>query len=109
MKREKVSDVTFGLYEICRQLVLFTDFRIDRETVPEGLTLYEIRHDDNGRGTPCTIENKVAVNFYGTILCKHPIKMTKSEYGDYRNISRKNFRHVKPRVTVDEYMKGEYK
>ena len=40
------NDETYEILEICGQTVLFTSARIDRETVPDGLYAYDLRHDD---------------------------------------------------------------
>ncbi|MCO7114027.1 hypothetical protein NIB75_19790 [Bacteroides uniformis] len=45
---------------------LFTDMRIDRNAVPEGLYAYDIRESDDGDRL-ATIEPTVMVNHGGTI------------------------------------------
>ena len=38
---------------VCGKLALFTSIRIKRDTVPDGLYAYDVRHDDECRGTLC--------------------------------------------------------
>lgn len=40
---------------VCGKPALFTNFRIKRDTVPDGLYAYDVRHDDDCRGIPCEI------------------------------------------------------
>lgn len=47
---EKFEDVT-----VLGHPMLFTCARVDRDTVPEGLYMYEVRHDDDQQGDPVQI------------------------------------------------------
>ena len=38
---------------VCGRPALFTGIRIRRDTVPDGLYAYDVRHDDECRGIPC--------------------------------------------------------
>ena len=69
---EEVFEVIelFGQYK-----VLFTNSRIKRDSVPEGLYVYDIRHDDECQGIMCEIKPYILVNHWGTIICKSPIDM----------------------------------
>lgn len=54
--------------------MLFSDNKIDRDTVPNNLFMYEVRHDDDSIGIPVQICDWVAVNHYGTLISKRPIE-----------------------------------
>lgn len=54
--------------------VLFTDARIDRDAVPDGLFAYDIRESDDG-DRPATVEPVVMVNHGGTILSREEFRM----------------------------------
>ena len=43
---------TFESVTVLDKPMLFTCARIDRDTVPKGMYLYEVRHDDDQRGDP---------------------------------------------------------
>ena len=44
---EQFEDVT-----VLGHPMIFTCLRVDRDTVPEGLYMYEVRHDDDSKATP---------------------------------------------------------
>lgn len=63
---------------------LFTDLRIDRDTLPEGTYAYNIRGGDETDF--CTIEPYVTVNHTGTIITRQPIPMGEEDFveiGDF--------------------------
>lgn len=78
---------TFEHIELFGEPALFTDGRIDRNTVPEGLHCYDLRGSDDDPGRPATVENSVAVNHAGTVLTPAPVKFAKGR--DYRLINGK--------------------
>lgn len=45
----------FELVEVFDRPMLFTCLRVDRNTVPKGLYLYEVRNDDDQCGIPVEI------------------------------------------------------
>lgn len=50
---------------------IFTEAKLDKnllDSLPNGVYHYDIRHDDDGVGEPCTIEKRVFVNRLGTLL-----------------------------------------
>ena len=53
---------------VCGKPALFTSIRIKRDTIPDGLYAYDVRHDDECRGIPCEIAPFVMVNHWGTCL-----------------------------------------
>lgn len=71
------SAVVFG------EDVLYTDLRVDRETVPAELFVYDVRHCDDDWGDACEIAPHVQVNHMGTIVTKHPITLNDNPYGEY--------------------------
>lgn len=61
---------------------LFHDMHLERDTVPKGLYLYEVRHDDDCTANPVQIARGIMVNHYGSILTCEPIKLPGSGYLD---------------------------
>lgn len=55
--------------------MLFTDYRIDRSTVPAGIHAYDIRAGDDAENDFATLEPSVMANHTGTVLVKRPIPM----------------------------------
>lgn len=60
---------------VCGKPALFTSIRIKRDTVPEGLYAYDVRHDDECRGIPCEIAPFIMVNHWGTIILAEPLEL----------------------------------
>lgn len=74
---EQFEDVT-----VLGHPMIFTYLRVDRATVPEGLYVYEVRHDDDQQGDPVQIGNWILVNHWGTIISNKPIHLRNNGYRD---------------------------
>lgn len=87
--------------------MLFTCARVDRATVPDGLYMYEVRHDDDQQGDPVQIANWIMVNHWGTLITNKPIRLEPSERinNAYRDIDpEEDWNYEGSVVTVKEYM-----
>lgn len=71
----------YMLAEIDGKPVLFTNMRLDRDTVPEGLFCYDIRDSDRLDGSFAEVKPHVLVNHWGTVLCREPFPL--DEHGSY--------------------------
>ena len=71
----------YMLAEIDGKPVLFTNMRLDRDTVPEGLFCYDVRDSDDLDDSFAEIKRSVMVNHWGTILCRGPFPL--DEHGGY--------------------------
>lgn len=56
----------------------FTNARISRETIPNGLYAYDLREGDTGEF--CSIEEYVAVNHGGTIILNEPLDFAEKDH-----------------------------
>lgn len=83
---------------------LFTNARIDRDTVPEGWYAYDLRGSDYDPGEPVTVETNVVVNHAGTILTHEPVTIPKEgfrrlkgklDFADAYNLSLAEFCEVR--------------
>lgn len=72
------SKETYELMEIDGRAVLFTNSRLDRATVPEGLFCYDVRDSDNLDGSFAEIKSFIGVNHWGTILCREALPLDES-------------------------------
>lgn len=52
---------------------LLSEYRVDHTKDTEGKFLYDIRHSDNDWCDPATIEQRVIVNWFGTLILCEPI------------------------------------
>lgn len=71
--RYNANEIEYELFEIFGGDALFTDKRIDRESLPPGIYTYELRQGEDG--DPATLEKQVLDNFYGTVLMNHPLTL----------------------------------
>lgn len=101
-EKEVFEEVT-----VFEQPMLFTCLRVDRNTVPKGMYLYEVRHDDYGRGDPCEIGKWILVNHWGTLISNVPVKLIPNANGNnaYVDIDpEKDWNYEGVSSTLKEYM-----
>lgn len=78
MFRKNAMDEVYEEVTVFGKPMLFTCLRIDRDTVPKGMYLYEVRHDDDQQGDPVQMANWIMVNHWGTLISNQPVKLEKS-------------------------------
>lgn len=71
MKPVNAYDGEYEAFEILGQDALFSNFRIDRSTVPDGLYAYDLR--DANDGIANEVKDTVTVNHFGTVITRNPI------------------------------------
>lgn len=59
---------------------LFSELRVDAPTIPKGLTPYNIRYSDHDDSVPATIEPRVRVDYFGTVIVNEPLDFDGSGY-----------------------------
>lgn len=79
MKKEELHEQLFDVLNVNDRSVLYTYQRLERDIIPNGLFVYDIRESDDDR-TFATIEHHVLVNHGGTILSKEIIEMEEDGY-----------------------------
>ena len=102
-----VNEETFEDVTVFDSPMIFTCARCDRITLPKGMYLYEVRHDDEGRGEPCEISEHILVNHWGTLISNRPIKLDKpnDNWKPFRLIdSEKDWNYEGTTSTLKEYM-----
>lgn len=82
MSRYDAMEEKFTEITVLGKPALFHDLRIERDSVPKGLYLYEVRHDDMGLGDPVQIAKGIMVNHFGSIITREPIKLPPDGYLD---------------------------
>ena len=96
------NEETFELVEIDGREVLFTNGRLDRTTVPEGLFCYDIRESEGFSGEPVTLEPYVTVNHWGTVLSKEEFTLND---GGFYPID--DFNYLGETLSNKEYMEHQ--
>lgn len=79
MKGLDAKTQQYELAEIDEHIVLFTNMRLDRNTVPEDLFCYDVRDSDDLDGSIAEIKPFVMVNHWVTILAKEPFPLNNLE------------------------------
>ena len=67
--------VTYQEVTVLGKPALFTECRLDRSTVPEGVYRYEMRHADEDWSEPVTLSRSIVVNYYGSVLTREPFQL----------------------------------
>lgn len=71
----------YELGELDGKTIAFTNMRLDRETIPEGVYCYDVRDSDLSDGSFAQLKKFVCVNHWGTVLCGTPFEL--DETGGY--------------------------
>ena len=103
--RYDAAKITYDDITLLGVPALFTEYRIDRTTIPSQLHLYEIRHEDEDWGRPCQLAKGILVNFYGSLLTRQPIELPDSGYLDF---DAEDFRYpdVVGSTDLESFLKG---
>lgn len=97
-----VIDVNTGQLqevEIKGHYGVFTELRVDKSTIPEGVNCYELRHGDDN-SYPAALEENVRVNYFGAVLMTD--KMDLGEEG-YQELTFDDFGFTGEDLTMFEY------
>lgn len=89
------------------QPMLFSCCRVDHKTIPEGLHVYDVRHDDECQGDPVQICTWVMVNHWGTLLSKTelPLEPNINNSNAYLDIDpEEDWNYEGFETTIEEYM-----
>lgn len=98
---ENAENLTYEKLDILGQTALFTCLRIDRDTVPEDMHAYDLRHDDECQGIICEIAPFIMVNHWGTILCREPIALMDN---GRRYVTEEDYSYTGEELTLDELL-----
>lgn len=103
-KKKNCKEINYEQITLFNKPVLFTPWRIDRQSLPHGMHLYEVQHDDEQKGIMTLLSKHISVNHWGTIISNQPIRLDKT---GYRNIDEdKDVQYPqKAGITLDGYMK----
>ena len=75
MARYDAMTENFEEVTVLDKPALFTPLRIERNTVPLGCHLYEVRHDDDCRGNAVQIAHNISVNHWGSLITRDELAM----------------------------------
>lgn len=86
--------------QVSGRLALFTELRVDKSTIPEGVYCYALRHGDDD-SFPVALEKSVRVNYFGSVLMTEEIELEKSQY---LSVGFDNFWYTGAEMRLDEFV-----
>ena len=75
-KIQIANDEQYQEIELFDKLGLFSNGRIARDNLPEGVYCYDLRGSDYDPGDPVCVEERVVVNHSGSVLLTEPLELT---------------------------------
>lgn len=89
--------------EILGHKALFTELRVDNNTVPEGVFCYALRHGDDD-SYPATLENSVRVNYFGSVLLTEEITLDEMKM---RSVDCEDFWYTGEEMKLSDFMEKQ--
>jgi hypothetical protein len=74
MNRIDARCLTYEKVIVFGKEMFFTDWRVDRSTIPEGLYVYEVRHCDDNMFEPAEISEHIWLNYFGLLISREPLE-----------------------------------
>ena len=75
-KIQIANDEQYQEIELFDKFGLFSNGRIARDNLPEGVYCYDLRGSDYDPGDPVCVEERVVVNHAGSVLLTEPLELT---------------------------------
>ena len=91
--------------ELFGKPALFSNGRIDRDKLPEGLYAYDLRGSDDDPGMPVTLESHVTVNHAASVITAAPIELP--EQG-FLYLGEDGLNFTGGEQTVKEFLHAQY-
>lgn len=101
MEKINARQELFQEVNIKDNIALFTELRIDPNTIPSNVKSYELRHGDDN-SYPETLEKQVTINFFGTILLLKEIELDEE---NKLSLNYEDFGFTGEEVTLESYLK----
>lgn len=93
------NNIDFEMVEIDGVKVLFTDCRLDKTNIPNELYCYDLREGEGFSNYPCSIEERVFVNYFGAIISKQPFSLK----GGYYALSMDSLEYLGYKIKLQDY------
>lgn len=94
----------YDVVELFGKPALFTSDRLDNSDIPQGLYVYHVRGDDETTGGFASLEPRVLVNHFGSIVTKEPIDFGKKGYIEFTDDTEPNF--TGRSISFSDFMNG---
>lgn len=76
MEKIDAGEELFDEIDLIGRTGLFTELRVDKSTIPDGVYCYELRHGDDD-SFPAELEENVSVNYFGAVLMTEKLELDK--------------------------------
>ena len=86
---------------------LFSNGRISRENLPDGLYVYDLRGSDYDPGDPVCVEERVVVNHAGAVILSTPLELPEQGYLPLTEESGLNF--TGGEITISQFLQEQKK
>lgn len=86
--------------ELSGHKALFTELRVEKSTVPEGVYCYALRHGDDD-SFPAEVEETVCVNYFGSVLMTEKLEL--GETGK-KSLSYEDFVFTGEELRLEEFL-----
>lgn len=93
--RKNANEIIFDEIIVLGTPALFTDWRVDRASVPADMKMYW--------GDSCQLARGIFVNFYGTILTLQPLLLNDCDYLDFDSSTGWGYIDDDPCATLAEF------
>lgn len=78
--RHIANDIKYERIRLFGEEMLYTPERIERSSVPDSVSLYEVEYDDDNIGKPYAVKERIICNFLGSIISKHNLEIPTDDY-----------------------------
>lgn len=104
--QKNAYEIKYELMKLFNHLVLFTPWRIDRNSLKDSLHVYELRFDDEINNIS-QLGNYIMVNFWGTVISKVSLLDENERYLDINEEDIiDNIDHLD--INLDDYLNQKY-
>ena len=101
--KESVGE-KFQRIELLGLPALFSNGRIDRNALPEGLHAYDLRGSDDDPGMPVTLESSVVVNHAATVITAKPVELPSA---GFLHLGEDGLNFIDGEQTVKEFLNSQ--
>lgn len=102
--KEEMSE-KYQQIELFDKPALFSNGRIDKNKLPEGLYAYDLRGSDDDPGMPVTIQEQVVVNHAATVITAEAIDLTDA---GFRSLGEEGLNFTGGEQTLKEFLHEQY-
>ena len=104
---ENANSRIYAMVTLLGKPMIYTEARLDRDTVPEGLYMYELRYSEEHIGEPVQLGRSIHGNYLGAVISAEPVDLSEIERIDNATLDidpERDWHYVGGRFSLKEYM-----